>query len=281
MRRRWISSVILVVAIVVGGSFGNVGETATLKPVDLQLGVTGSPGRAVVAGDILTVRASIQKRTTTGGAATSFKFLYNLSGGLKLVGITTNAGKYDRGSVALMQLRPGKPIVLTIRVKVLASASSSVEFAASVSPGAGWRETKAANNDGVRRWTVGPPAKPSDLGVRITDGQTLILRGSPNTYTVTVTNKGPAKVTRLRLRVVTRLVSAGYDNAKGGYNPATGIWSGLSLARGGRVNLIVSGTAPTSTGTLIATATISPVAGFRDPASGNNRSTDKTTIVTP
>ena len=75
MRRRWVSSVIVVV--VVGGSFGAVAETATSKPVDLKLGVTGSPGRAVVAGDIVTVRASIQKLTTTGGAATSFRFLYN------------------------------------------------------------------------------------------------------------------------------------------------------------------------------------------------------------
>ena len=166
MRRRWVSSVILVV--VVGGSFGAVAETATSKPVDLKLGVTGSPGRAVVAGDILTVRASIQKLTTTGGAATSFKFLYNLSRGLKLLGITTNAGKYDRGSgrVALMQLRPGKPIVFTIRVKVLPSASSSVAFSATVAPGAGWRETKPANNDGVRRWTVGPPAKPTTSASR-------------------------------------------------------------------------------------------------------------------
>ena len=185
MRRRWVSSVILVVVVVVGGSVGAVAETATLKPVDLKLGVTGSPGRSVVAGDVLTVRASIQKLTATGGAATSFKFLYSLSGGLKLLGITTNAGKYDRGSgsVALMQLRPGKPIVLTIRVRVLPSASSSVEFSATVAPGAGWRETKAANNNGVRRWTIGPPAKPSDLGVKITDGHSLILRRVTRTHT--------------------------------------------------------------------------------------------------
>ena len=109
----------------------------------------------------------------------------------------------------------------------------------------------------------------------------MILRGSPNTYTVTATNRGPTTVSRLRLRVVTRLVSASYDSATGGYDRRSGIWSGLSLARGGRVTLTVSGTTPTSTGTLTATADISPVAGFRDPASGNNRSTDKTTIVTP
>ena len=95
MRRRWVSSVILIV--VLGGSVGAVAETATSKPVDLKLGVTGSPNRAVAAGDVLTVRASIHKVTMTGGAATSFKFLYDLSGGLKLLGITTNAGKYDHG----------------------------------------------------------------------------------------------------------------------------------------------------------------------------------------
>ena len=230
MRWRWVSSVILVV--VVGGSFGTVAETATSKPVDLKLGVTGSPGRAVVAGEVLTVRASIQKLTVAGGAATSFKFLYSLSRGLKLVGITTNAGRYDRGSgrVALMQLRPGKPIVITIRLKVLPTASRSVAFSATVAPGAGWRETKAANNAGVRRWTIGPPPKPADLGVTITDGYVTILRGSPNTYTVTATNRGPTTVSRLRLRVVTRLAAPTYDFAAGAYDPASGTWS-EALAR--------------------------------------------------
>ena len=281
MRRRWVSSVILMV--VVGGTLGAVAETATTKPVDLKIGVTGSPDRAVLAGDIVTVRASIQKLTAAGGAATSFRFLYTVSRGLKLLGITTSEGEYDRktGRVALMQLRPGKPIVFTIRARVLAGAASSVALSAAVYPGAGWRDTKLANNGDVRRWTVGPAAKPTDLGVKITDGNDVILRGSPNTYTVTATNHGPTTVSRLRLRVVTRLVSANYDTASGGYDRASGIWSGLSLARGGRVTLIVSGTTPTSTGTLTTTADISPVAGFRDPAGGNNRSTDKTTIVTP
>ena len=90
MRRRWVSSVILMV--VVGGTLGAVAETATTKPVDLEIGVTGSPARAVVAGDIVTVRASIQKLTAAGGAATSFRFLYTVSRGLKLLGITTSEG---------------------------------------------------------------------------------------------------------------------------------------------------------------------------------------------
>ena len=187
-----------------------------MKPVDLQLGVTGSPGRAVAAGDILTVRASIQKRTTTGGAATSFKFLYNLSGGLKLVGITTNAGNTTAAaaSPSCSCAREADRLDDSVQVERVELGRIRRQRA----PGAGWRETKAANNDGVRRWTVGPPPKPSDLGVR-SPTATLILRGSPNTYTVTVTNKGPTTVTRLRLRVVTRLVSPSYDNAKGGYNP--------------------------------------------------------------
>ena len=174
----------------------------------------------MVAGDIVTARASIRKLTAAGGAATSFRFLYTVSRGLKLLGITTSDGKYDRktGRVALMQLRPGKPIVFTIRARVLAGTSSSVALSAAVYPGAGWRETKLANNGDVRRWTVGPPAKPTDLGVTITDGDDVILRGSPNTYTVTATNRGPTTVSRLRLRVVTRLVSASYDNATGGYD---------------------------------------------------------------
>ena len=164
-----------------------------------------------------------------------------------------------------MQLRPGKPIVLTIRVKVLPSASSSVEFSATVAPGAGWRETKAANNEASGGGRSDRRRSRATSASRSPTDKTLILRGSPNTYTVTVTNKGPTTVTRLRLRVVTRLVSPSYDNAKGGYNPASGIWSGLSLARGGRVTLTVSGTTPTSTGTLTATADDLACCGLQGP----------------
>ena len=138
MRRRWVSSVILMV--VVGGSFGAVAETATSKPVDLEIARRRDRrARAVVAGDIVTVRASIQKLTAAGGAATSFRFLYTVSRGLKLLGITTSERQVRpqaAGRVALMQLRPGKPIVFTIRARVLAGASSSVALSAAVYPGA-------------------------------------------------------------------------------------------------------------------------------------------------
>ena len=269
MRRRWVSSVILVVVVVVGGSFGAVAETATSKPVDLKLGVTGSPGRSVVAGDVLTVRASIQKLTATGGAATSFKFLYSLSGGLKLLGITTNAGKYDRGSgsVALMQLRPGKPIVLTIRVRVPAER---VELGRILCDrGSGRRLEGDKGREQQRRQAVDDRAaceaerprrqdhrrtRPDPPWVAEHVHRHRDEQGPDDGHPVPVASGHPARR------------SASYDNAKGGYNPTSGIWSGLSLARGGRVNLLVSGTTPTPLGTLTATAEISPLAGSRDPA---------------
>ena len=220
MRRRWVSSVILMV--VVGGSVRRRrrdGDVEACRSQDRRS--RARPARAVVAGDILTVRASIQKLTTAGGAATSFKFLYTVSGGLKLLGITTNEGKYDRktGRVALMQLRPGKPIVFTIRARVLAGR---IELGRILCGGLSGRGLEGHEAREQRRrpavdWSGHRRSRPTSASRSRTDND-LILRGSPNTYTVTATNRGPTTVTRLRLRVVTRLVSPSYDNAKGGYD---------------------------------------------------------------
>src|SRR5262249_20220464 len=66
----------------------------------------------------------------------------------------------------------------------------------------------------------------------------------------------------------------------GSYNPATGVWSGLSLAKGQSVTITLSGTIdPAATGTLTNTAHVAPPPGVTDPNPGNNNDSDTDTLT--
>jgi uncharacterized repeat protein (TIGR01451 family) len=53
-----------------------------------------------------------------------------------------------------------------------------------------------ANNSGTDNDTLTPQA---DLSVTMTDGQTIVVRGTSGTYTITVSNNGPSTVSSLTL----------------------------------------------------------------------------------
>src|SRR4029079_9630055 len=64
------------------------------------------------------------------------------------------------------------------------------------------------------------------------------------------------------------------------YDPATGLWTGLSLASGQSVSITLTGTIdPAATGTLTNTAHVSPPDGVTDPTQGNNNATDTDTLT--
>src|SRR5262249_43036224 len=67
----------------------------------------------------------------------------------------------------------------------------------------------------------------------------------------------------------------------GSYDPAMGIWSGLSLAQGQSVTITLTGTIdPAATGALTNTAHVAPPAGVTDPNPANNNDSD-TDSLTP
>ena len=72
----------------------------------------------------------------------------------------------------------------------------------------------------------------------------------------------------------------GRARAAGSYDPATGVWSGLSLAQGQSVSITLTGTIdPAATGTLTNTAHVSPPAGVTDPDPSDNNASDTDTLT--
>ena len=114
----------------------------------------------------------------------------------------------------------------------------------------------------------------ADLSVTKTDGKTSAVPGTPVTYTLVVSNAGPSTVSSVILTdtVPSALLGASFGApSAGSYDPATGIWSGLSLAQGQSVSITLTGTIdPAATGSLTNTAHVSPPAGVTDPDPTDN-----------
>src|SRR4029078_7148986 len=98
----------------------------------------------------------------------------------------------------------------------------------------------------------------ADLAIAKDDGKTSAVPGTPDTYTITVTNAGPSTVSSINLvdDVPAALLNPTFGTPSAGtYDPATGVWSGLSLAMGQSVTITLTGTIdPAATGALTNTA---------------------------
>jgi hypothetical protein len=91
-----------------------------------------------------------------------------------------------------------------------------------------------------------------------------------------VTNAGPSAVSAITVtdNLPADISGAVYDESEGTYNSATGAWTGLSLAAGGRITLTIVATVDADQrGDLTNTATVAtPEAD--DPNPGNNSDPD-------
>ncbi len=128
----------------------------------------------------------------------------------------------------------------------------------------------------------------ANLSITKTDGQTTVLAGSMTTYTIVVTNAGPAAVTGATLTdafpaAITSVswTCAASGGSSCGTPSGTGnINQGVNLAVGGTVSFTAVATlSPTAMGTLSNTATVAPPGGVVDPVPGNNSATDMDTIL--
>src|SRR5262249_21144159 len=122
----------------------------------------------------------------------------------------------------------------------------------------------------------------ADLSVTKDDGKTSAVPGTPDTYTITVTNNGPSTVSSVILTddEPAALLNPVFGTpSAGSYNAATGLWSGLSLATGQSVTIPLTGTIdPAATGSLTNTAHVAPPTGVTDPNPANNNDTDTDTL---
>lgn len=159
-----------------------------------------------------------------------------------------------------------------------ATASGSVRFSTSYIPYA-----CPCSSTVNATWSASKSAGSADLAITKTDNVDKVAPGGPVAYTLTVTNKGPNAVSSVTLTdsLPSVIQGAVFTPATGSYNASTGAWTGLSLGTGQSVTMSLSGTISSSAaGSVSNTATVAPPAGFGDPDSSNNSSTDVDTVST-
>jgi uncharacterized repeat protein (TIGR01451 family) len=130
-------------------------------------------------------------------------------------------------------------------------------------------------------WDVGADeaGAPSGPDLSITKTRTSVapvVPGGSVTYWITVTNNGPGILTSVK---VTETLPPGigvptYTPSTGSYDPATGVWAGLSLGPSQSETLALLGTIdPWARGTLVNTARVDPPDGVTDPNPANDSAT--------
>src|SRR5262249_43780520 len=122
----------------------------------------------------------------------------------------------------------------------------------------------------------------ADLSVSVTDGATVIVPGTVDTYTITVSNNGPDTVSSVTLidAIPATLLNATFGTpSQGSYNAATGAWSGLSLASGQAFITLTGLIGPNATGTISNAVTVFAPAGVAETNPVNNAATDTDTLT--
>jgi uncharacterized repeat protein (TIGR01451 family) len=196
---------------------------------------------------------------------------------------TPSSGTYNNitGVWSGLSLGAGNSVRITLGGTIAPAATGSITNTVSVAAPNGVTDTKLSNNNASDINLLTPQA---DLVVTQTDGQTSVVPGNSNTYTITVTNNGPSTVVRFTLTDVipASLLGATFGTpSSGSYNVSTGLWSGLNLTSGNSVTITLTGTiSPTATGSITNTVTVKTPSGMTDLNTANNTSVD-TDSLTP
>jgi uncharacterized repeat protein (TIGR01451 family) len=264
-----------------GGTPIGATDTDTLTPL-ADLAVTKSDGQtSAVPGTAVTYTITVNN----DGPSTVASVLLTDAEPAALLNPVfgkPSAGSYDpaTGIWSGLSLASGQAVTITLSGTIDPSATGAITNTAHVAPPPGVTDPNLGNNSDSDTDTLTPQA---DLAVAKDDGKTSAVPGTRNTYTITVTNNGPSTVSAVNLTdaVPPALLSPVFGApSAGSYDPATGVWSGLSLAEGESVTITLSGTIdPSATGTLTNTATVAPPAGVTDTNSANNSATDTDTLT--
>src|SRR5262245_32079313 len=171
----------------------------------------------------------------------------------------------------------GQSAFVTFIYRIDPSATGPLTVTSTVIAPAGTTDPDATNNSFTDNDTLTPQA---DLAVAMTDGKLIVVPGTSNTYTITVTNNGPSTVTSLTLTdmIPAALLNPNFAHSVGAYNVGTGAWSGLNLASGQSASMTLTGTIdPNATGSLTNTVTVTAPSGTTDTNLANNAATDTDT----
>ncbi len=196
----------------------------------------------------------------------------------------TASGSGDIGEY--INLAAGGTAVYTVTANTSPTASGNLINSATVTEPPGVNDSSAFNNFWI---DIDIPLRVSGLAITKTDGTTTFVPGSAAVYTVVVTNQGPSFVTGARVvdsfpasftSVAWTALFEGVDST-GTVSGTGNIDETVSLsAEGTATYTITAQVAPTVTGDLVNTATVSSPPGSIDVNPLDNSATD-VDAVTP
>ena len=179
------------------------------------------------------------------------------------------------GSVTLGTLAGGASVFVLLRGVLAETASGSIQNTATISS-----STNDPNPDNNSSTIITEIAEPADLSVRKSVDPSTAVQGGILTYTVTVTNHGPASsenVTLSDAAILRALSNVQYSTDGGGtWNSFLGEISLGTLANGAEVTALLRGTvSQTATGVIVNAAVVN--SDTPDPNPDNNTAS----ITTP
>jgi|688.fasta_scaffold03450_12 hypothetical protein len=126
-------------------------------------------------------------------------------------------------------------------------------------------DLNTANNTSVDKDSLTPLAS---LSVMLSDAKTSVAPGACDTYTITITNKGPSTIKSFLLITIFSdwFLNPTFGSASSGsYNSITGLWNGINLASGKSISITLKGMiSPNATSDIINIARVAPTSEFTD-----------------
>jgi uncharacterized repeat protein (TIGR01451 family) len=187
----------------------------------------------------------------------------------------------------VINLNDGAIATFTFKGTIPLSATGTLANTATIATPAGVTDPTPANNTSTYgpKTILGP-----DLKITKNDGVTAVDAGGTLTYSIVVTNLGPAPATSANVAdtMPSQITGASWTCTVAG-GAACGSQSGSTTFSAITGAIPVNGTvtytatanvAATATGTISNTATVTAATGVTDPVSTNNSAVDNNTVVT-
>ena len=251
---------------------------------------SGSPQLPTYPGVTYTIVVTDASPQTVTGAVVSDNLsasLTNASYSTTTSGTVSDAHSSGTGAINdTVNLASGSSITYTVTGAIPSSvtASSLSDTATVTSPG-GTPDPNTVNNTATATASI---TNVADLQITNSDGSASVTAGSPDTYTVIVSNNGPSDVSGA---TVSDIAPSGFNSTSwtatfssgvtGVTTNGTGnIGDTVYIPTGGTITYTITGTvSPTASGTLTTLAQVARPSGSTDPNTGNNMASDSDTII--
>ena len=262
-------------------SNNNASDINLLTP-QADLVVTQTDGKtSVVPGTSNTYTITV----TNNGPSTIVNFTLTDVIPASLLGATFGTPSSGRFNVSTglwsgLNLVSGGSVTITLTGTISPTANGSITNTVTVKTPSGMTDLNTANNTSVDTDSLTPIA---NLSVMLSDAKTSVAPGTRDTYTITITNKGPSMIKSFLL---TTIFSDWFLNpsfgtpSSGSYNSTTGLWNGINLASGKSISITLKGMiSPNATGDIINIARVAPTSEFTDNNPDNKTAYDVNKLI--